>query len=352
MLKTSRNNMRKLLLPALLAAVLAAGCAKSPQEGPNDSEIRFYESWVISQRAKHPEYLWKETPLGSYILEEETGYGALVGEPEASPFVHISYTITDLDGNILQSSEEQDAKRLGSFEYRNYYGPRVLYRGSGGCYAGENDLLTGMKVGGTRRAVVPGWLMTNTVYENASDYMKVSGGSSAIYTITLEEVFTDVVKWQIDSLERTVRRMYPSASLDTTGMYGFYYYQLTPPTDPDAVMNNADKFDVNYTGFLLNGHIFDSTDEIISKDNNLPEQDSYEPIYINWNDEYDQITMGSDAGSPVQGFAYALSKMRPGEKGVAFFYSNLGYQYSGSEPTIPAYSPLAFELEMVGQHAE
>ena len=85
--------MRKLLIPALLAAVLAAGCAKTPQEGPNDSEIRFYESWVISQRAKHPEYLWKETPLGSYILQEEEGTGALVGDAATNSFVSISYTI-------------------------------------------------------------------------------------------------------------------------------------------------------------------------------------------------------------------------------------------------------------------
>ena len=350
MLKTSRNNMRKLFLPAVLAAVLAAGCAKAPQSGPNDSEIRYFESWVIAQRARHPEYLWKETPLGSYILEDEPGYGALVGDADASPYVNLSYTITDLQGNILQSSSEQDAKRLGTFSYKNYYGPRVMYRGEGGCYAGENELLIGMKVGGTRKVVIPGWLMSSSTYVSASDYMKESGGSSAIYTITVEDVFTDVLKWQIDSLERTVRRLYPSASLDTTGMYGFYYYQLTPPTDPDAVMNNGDKFDINYTGFLLNGHVFDSTDEIVCKDNNLPEQDTYEPVYISWNDEYEQITMG-DSGSPVTGFSYAISKMRPGEKGVAFFYSNLGYQYKGSDPTIPPFCPLAFELEMVGPHS-
>ena len=345
--------MRKLLLPALLAAVLAAGCAKSPQEGPNDSEIRYFESWIISQRAKHPEYLWKETSLGSYILEDEPGYGALVGDSDATPYVNVSYIITDLQGNILESSEEADARRLGSFSSGSYYGPRTVYRGEGGCTAGENDLMTGMKVGGTRKAVVPGWLLSSARYDSAADYMKVSSkGTSAIFTISMDDAFTDVVKWQIDSLERTVRRMYPSASLDTTGMYGFYYYQITPPSNADEVMDDGAKFDINYTGFLLNGHIFDSTDEIISKDNNLSEKTSYGPTYITWNEDYQEITMGSDSASPILGFAYALSKMRPGEKGVAFFYSNLGYQYNGSEPTIPPYCPLAFELEMVGAHSD
>ena len=345
--------MRKLLLPAIFAAVLAAGCAKNPQAGPNDAEIRFFESWVISQRAKHPEYLWKETALGSYILEEKEGYGALVGDAEASPFLNISYVITDLQGNILKSSDEADARRLGTYDPVSYYGPHTVFRGDSGCSAGENELFTGMKVGGTRTAAIPGWLMTSSRFDNPADYLTASsGGESAIYTITVEDVFTDVYKWQIDSIERTIKRMYPSASLDTTGMYGFYYYQLSPPTDPDAIMNASDMININYTGFLLNGHVFDSTDEIVSKDNNLPEKTIYEPVYINWNDDYQQITMGSETSSPIQGFAYALSKMRPGEKGVAFFYSNLGYQYKGSEPSIPSFSPLAFELEMVGKKSE
>ena len=342
--------MRKLLIPALLAAVLAAGCAKTPQEGPNDSEIRFFESWVISQKAKHPEYLWKETPLGIYILDEEVGTGALVGDAETSPFVSVSYTISDLDGNIAQYSEEPEAKRMGTFSYENYYGPRLIFRGQGGCLAGEDELFSGMRVGGTRTAVIPGWLMTSTKYDNAADYLKNSGGESALYTVTVKGTYPDAIQWQIDSLERTIKRLYPSASLDTTGMFGFYYYQITPPTEPDAVMSSGDMFDINYTGFLLNGHVFDSTDEIISKDNNLPEKSTYGPTYINWNDEYAQITMGSSDSTPITGFAYAISKMRPGEKGVAFFFSNLGYQYKGSEPTIPPFCPLAFELEMVGRH--
>ena len=343
--------MRKLLIPALLAAVLAAGCAKSPQEGPNDSEIRFYESWVIAQRAKHPEYLWKETSLGSYILQEEEGSGALVGDAATNSFVSVSYTISDLQGNILDYTEEPEARRMGTFTHNSYYGPKTIFRGESGCSAGENELFQRMRVGGTLTAVVPGWLMTSNRYDTAADYMNASGGESAIYTITVRDAFPDVNKWQVDSLERTVKRLYPSASLDTTGMYGFYYYQITPPSDPNASMDVDGKYDVNYTGFLLNGKVFDSTDEIVCKDNNLPEKSSYGPTYITWKEKYSEITMEGDS-SPIQGFAYALSKMKPGEKGVAFFYSNLGYQYKGSDPSIPPFSPLAFELEVIGKHQD
>lgn len=345
--------MKKLLLPALFAVILAAGCAKNPQEGPNDAEMRFFESWVISQRAKHPEYLWKETKLGSYILEEKEGSGSLVGDEQTTPFVNISYVITDLEGNIISSSDEANARRLGTYSSSNYYGPRVIYRENTGCTAGESELFTGMKIGGTRTAVIPAWLMTSNRYDSAADYLKQSTSSeAAIYTVTMEDSFTDLNKWQIDSLEKVIRRLYPTASLDTTGMYGFYYHQITPPTEPDAEFNESDKIDINYTGFLLNGKIFDTTDEIISKDNGLAEKSSYGPVYIKWHEDYKEITMGSDDSSPISGFSYALSKMKPGEKGVAFFISNLGYQYKGSEPAIPPFCHLAFELEMVGKKSE
>ena len=39
--------------------------------------------------------------------------------------------------------------------------------------------------------------------------------------------------------------------------------------------------------------------------------------------------------------------MHPHEKGTAVFYSGLGYTYRGSGGSIPAYSPLHFDLEIV-----
>lgn len=341
----------RLILVLGVAAALAAGCAKTPQEGPNDSEIRYYESWVISQRAKHPEYLWRETSLGSYILEEQAGTGALVGDSDATPFVHIRYTVQDLNGNIIASSEEDVARRLGDFEYVNYYGPRTFYRltdGLQGCLAGEDELFTGMRVGGTRKAVVPGWLLTSSRYDNVSDYKKNKGKDSSIYTVTVEDAIVNMEKWQTDSIQNYLKRLYPAASLDTTGKYGFYYYQITPPDDPEEEIGESEKVYLNYTGFLLNGHIFDSTDEIVCKDNHISKS-AYEPVYVNWKnaENYASITMGDEGSSLVDGFNYALSKMKHGEKGVAIFYSVWGYGISGNEPVIPPLSPIGFEIEIL-----
>ena len=346
--------MRKRLILVLgIAAALAAGCAKSPKEGPNDAEIRYLESWVISQRAKHPEFLWKETPLGSFILEDDPGTGTLIGDAEATPFVYIRYTVTDLNGNILSTTEEDVAKQIGTYKYANYYGPRAFYRKTDGlsaCLAGEDEIFTGMRVGGSRRVVVPGWLLTSSRYNTKAEYMAKKAQESAIYDIKIEDSATDIGKWQVDSIETYLRRRYPSASLDTTGKYGFYYYQITPPPAHAEEIGESEKVYLDYTGFLLNGHIFDSTDEYICKDNHI-NKSSYGPVFVNWKkpEDYTSITMGDEASNLVDGFTYALSKMKRGERGLAVFYSVWGYGINGNEPTIPALSPIAFEIELLEQ---
>jgi FKBP-type peptidyl-prolyl cis-trans isomerase len=57
--------------------------------------------------------------------------------------------------------------------------------------------------------------------------------------------------------------------------------------------------------------------------------------------------MGSDKSTIIEGFALTLWQMRAMEKGVGVFYSNLGYNYSGSGSSIPGYAPLIFEIELV-----
>ena len=62
--------------------------------------------------------------------------------------------------------------------------------------------------------------------------------------------------------------------------------------------------------------------------------------------------MGTSSGSIILGFAKTLWEMKAMEKGVGVFYSSLGYGYSGSGSSIPAYAPLIFEIELVAKPEE
>ena len=142
--------------------------------------------------------------------------------------------------------------------------------------------------------------------------------------------------------------------VDST-MFGYYYKQVNPPSDTTTFPKDT-TFYINYTGRLLDGKVFDTSIEDTAKVYGLySAKKTYAPKYVNMKENYKDITMGassSETGSTlVDGFSYCLSKMRTGEKGICIFYSDLGYKGSGSG-MIPAFSPLRFDIEMIGTKLE
>jgi FKBP-type peptidyl-prolyl cis-trans isomerase FklB len=133
------------------------------------------------------------------------------------------------------------------------------------------------------------------------------------------------------------------------GHYGCYYKQLIAPVDTSSFPNDTTIY-INYTGRLLNGQVFDTTIEKVAKDNNIYSATrTYEPTTVRWAEKYEDLTLGSDNSSVISGFALTLWQMRAMEKGIGVFYSPLGYSYNGSGSSIPPYSPLIFEIEVVAK---
>ena len=337
-------NRLSIIIFAASAATLLASCAKNEPTGANDANKRYLEAWV---KIHHPSAV--KSGLGIYILDEKTGTGKEAGDPSDYPYALVSYTATDLDGNIKESTEESVAKQLGTYDpANNHYGPVVRLRNSTAMTAGQEMVLNTMRVGGIRKAVIPGWFSTNTVrYSTEDDYLKNVTGEDSILSVELHEVISDIDQWQIDSMSRYMLRTFHA--VPDSLKYGFYYFQVVPPVDTTGFANSATVY-INYTGRLLNGEVFDSTSEKIAKDAGIySTSGNYSPMAVNMADEYSDITFntGSGTASFVDGFSYCLSRMRTGERGICIFYSGLGYQGSG-QGMIPAFSPLRFEIEMIG----
>ena len=322
-----------------------ASCAKNEASGLNDAGKRYLESWI---KIHHPGAV--KDGLGIYILDETPGSGKAAGKAEDYPYAYITYTASDLDGNIKESTDADVAKQLGSFNEGNYYGPIILLRNSTAMTAGQEMVLNPMRVGGSRTAVIPGWFNTSSYrYETEDDYLKNISGDDSILSITLHDVISDITKWQLDSIDRYMARTFthPKDSLK----YGFYYYQLIPPSDTTS-FSSSDAVYINYTGRLLNGKVFDTTYEKTAKDAGIYSTSStYEPLKVNLAEEYSDYSMttGSSTAGFVDGFSYCLSLMKTGERGICIFYSDLGYQGT-AKGNIPAFSPLRFEIEMIGKN--
>jgi FKBP-type peptidyl-prolyl cis-trans isomerase len=93
---------------------------------------------------------------------------------------------------------------------------------------------------------------------------------------------------------------------------------------------------VNYTGRLLDGKIFDTSDEATAKQEGLfDERRPYQPI---------EFPIGM--GQVIPGWDEGISLMSPGSKGRLIIPSSIGYGAQGGGP-IPPFSTLVFDVELL-----
>ncbi len=76
---------------------------------------------------------------------------------------------------------------------------------------------------------------------------------------------------------------------------------------------------------------------------------TYKGLFLN-NTSFDSGTIDVDlAGSFIPGFKDGLLKMHVGDKAVLIFTSSLGYGQGTSDGSIPPFTPLAFDVEIVSK---
>lgn len=318
----------------LAAALLCQSCAEVEMPGKNEVNKRFFESWI---KINHPDA--KNNGSGIYVFEEKAGSGKSVDDLKTNPYLSIEYTKSDLEGNITETTDARIAQQIGTYTESGNYGPVTVLRGANQLNAGLEMLLEGMKEGGSRTGAIPGWYDTKYRFNTEKEYFDQITGTDHIYSVKVDKVISDLKAYQIDSIENYIRRNFKTP-VDSV-MYGYYYIQTKAPSDT-ATIDKTSKVYVNYTGKLLNGKVFDTNDEKTSKDAKLHTSGkTYEKFEVTLQEDYTEM-------STVQGFSYCVHNMKKGEKGICIFISDLGY--AGSEQSsIPQFSPLVFEIEMLGK---
>ena len=382
----------RLIAAAVAAGAVLSGCAKKAEPATNENEKLFFDSWM---QVHHPQT--EKTGLGICIIDEnitEEGQKEPVAD---SQYVYVSYTARDLDGNITSYSEAETAEMLGEDVENSsrYYGPVVWTRIPGYIYAGVGEMFTGLGRGDSRTAVIPGWLMSYASYGTEQEYLNKETGSNSIYEIKVVDPIDNIRQWQIDSIGTFLSGSYADydfgylnstlkeklgenilSAKDSSDMYGFYFIEIEKgeelkPVDDEQEEDGEDseeedKYDwekshfytvsgsndttiyINYVGRLLNGKVFDTNIQRVAQDNGLS-GGTYKPSAIQWGDSFYALEMGDESSSSsiIQGFAMTLWRMHPMGKAIGIFYSDFGYGATGSSSTIPAYSPLMFEIEIV-----
>ena len=319
---------------AALLVCLLSGCAKVDNTSTNDAEKIYIDAWM---EVNHPNVT--ATGNGIYILDDQPGSGkAWNGEP----FILVDVTTRSLDGTVSSTTDLGLSRQIGSYQASYYYGPTFKIAAEKSLPEGVEEMLAGMKAGGTRTALIPSWLMTTSRYKSASKYFKkTTNASTTLYTLTLADFTSDITAWEGDTLDRYAHL---HMGVDSTG-FGRYYKQLKAPVNTNGFPSDTTVY-INYTGRLLNGQVFDTTIKDTAKFYNIySSSKSYEPVSITWGETSDDLKM--DSNDLKAGFQWILWNMHKYEKGVGAFISQYGYSYTGSGKIIPPYAPLVFEIEMV-----
>lgn len=340
--------MKKIIPILITVAVLLSSCAKTVSV-----ETRALESQALAAYMdKYYSGAYQKTTMGAYVFtaDEIPGTGAQYG---SMAYIRVDYTTEDRAGRFSMSTLADVNKKNGTYSSRNYYGPQVMYCAENSLKAGVEELLTGngttlgpMKIGGTRKALIPGWLMTVSRYGSEAEYIKNVSGTEAVYTVTLVDTFADEEKWEKDSLARFIAANYPDAVEDTEIGGGWYFVVTKASTDTELLDSESTVY-CYYTLRDLAGRVIDTNVEKVARDNDFYSSSStYEPSLINWNADYTKITMTTSETDVVDGFANAFLHLKQYEAGKAIFWSGLGYYSTGSGNLIPAYSPLCFDIEL------
>lgn len=335
------------IIPAALA-LMAASCAVEDSSTQGQEAQASLQQWLD---INHPGV--KAEASGIYILEETAGTGAL-WDAEL-PYSFITYTVRSLNGSVTANCEESMAKQLGTYVEGNYYGPRVQATGEDVSYAGVDALLEGMRLGGSRTAVVPAWLLTYSRYSSLQKYIdNCSSASSLIYTVTLYEQTDNLAQWEVNSIADYVAANYGAGiepadyTSSEDGPDGTFYFITTAAGSEDRSTNGS--FKLNYTGRLLNGQVFDTTNADEAKRAGIYDSSkSYAPASVTLTTDWSDISLGSST-SLINGFKGGLYLMKQvGEKATVVFTSYHGYSSNGSGSSIPPYAPLVFELELLAE---
>lgn len=334
----------------LLLAVLgltALGCAKENTPSVGETAKEYLSLWMDKYHPGIP-----ATNAGLYILEDNAGTGESWNIE--NDYAYVEVTVRTLDGDISTTTDERLSRQLGTYAKGNYYGPRFQAIGEGNSYAGVDAILDGMRIGGSRKVVVPAWMLTTKRYNTQQEYINASTvSSSLIYDVKLCGQTEDIDQMEKDSLRRYVTRHFgnlaPTTYKTEEEADGTFYFfsDVSRFTDDDA-RGETDKATIHYTGRLLNGQVFDTTIEKVAKDAGIYNASkTYAPVDVTFSSDWNSITL-SGSSSLINGFKGGLFLLKyKGQKAVVMFTSAQGYTTTGSGETIPAWSPLQFELELI-----
>ncbi|GAB3328681.1 hypothetical protein GCM10027299_31220 [Larkinella ripae] len=299
-MKVTKNWPKRALAVSLIGFMVAQfGCQPDPGEALNDRKRRENEeeisAYLDQTNLKGKEY--RDDVTGLYVIKTKEVTGGQT--PVEGDEVKYYFTQSRLDSVIVDSSETAAGK------------PSIATIGApieGVITARLYNSLQLLKEG--EEAIV---LASYDPTDNKSGNLLLPAYTPVRYDIEIVSVRTEEEQIQ----DYLVANKLTAAEKTTSGLR----FLLTKAYPDSALVKTGQTAKVKYTGKLLNGTQFDTNSS-----------------GLDW-------SVGTGQG--IAAWDEVLVKMRVGEKATIVLPSSIGYGSTGRSPSIPAYAPLLFEMEVV-----
>ena len=315
----SKMNSRFFKAFALLAlSIVALSSCKDDDDGGGDSGIDV-DAITRSQLVELEEYLasnsitYDSVAKGGYAyyreLVDPKPEAKLLGKAEAAK---ISFTISDLEGTEIGSSDDDGIMPVIINTVNASFTPLALY------YAMQD-----MRLGETVRLYVPGFYGYRNI---AIEEKGVEVYEPLIFTLTIEELYTAnfqinaEIEEQIQAYVSQQSEAYQAIASDTT-----FIQKAVLTAGSGTTPSQNDTAYVKYTGYYLNGQVFDSN---TNTDNQL------------------NVLLADNNFNVIPGFRDAVLSMQVGEKSKFVIPAVRAYGQKGSTATVSLGTPPQYSLPL------
>jgi peptidylprolyl isomerase len=294
------GEIRYLTVPA----VMAYG-DRSLENIPPNSNLYFEVELVHADPPMEPDKFpqsvdalkWREISKGLKAYDEKQGTG--------KPTIPGATLKTHYTGWLLSGRKFGSSKDMGK--------PLEVVLGNGKLIKGWEQGLDGMREGGVR------WLRVSPAMGyGATAYSMIPSNSTLIFRVEL-------VESEVDSAVIEKMDFFPDTTTLTfeNGSEGLRYAIVKPGEGEPARTGSTVR--VHYTGWLTNGHKFDSS-----------------------RDRDQEFSFPLGGGRVIRGWELGVAGMLPGEKRILIVPPGLGYGARAAGP-IPGGSTLIFAVEYLGE---
>ena len=297
--------MKKIFYGSILLAgfILIFGCLRDESE-----ELKEEEQLKLNQYLENHNITREPTASGLYYIPITDTVGL---SPTIDDVVEFDYTGTLIDGLVFGTTDSAIAKDKNIYYESIVYGPVRLILSK--AIAGLAEGFQLMEEGERAQMILP-----SDIAYNGSSIGLIPRYATLIFDIQLHHVITDPETYEQNLIEEFL----DSNNYNVTPTESGLYYIEEDPGD-SVLIKNGNVVDVYYTGYFLDGRVFDS---------NLEDDD---PLSLSLPNEY-----------LIDGWNEGLMLMSNGSKGTLIIPYDLAYGENGTS-VIGPYMTLVFDIRIV-----